>query len=52
MLDCQDGRALCLAKDGEKKPVRILESNFSINPGKGFGMPHFWIPAFAGMTGT
>ena len=26
MLDCQDGRALCLAKDGEKQPVRILET--------------------------
>jgi len=26
MLDCQDGRALCLARDGEKQPVRILET--------------------------
>ena len=24
--------------------------NFSISSGKYFGMPHSWIPAFAGMT--
>jgi len=32
--------------------VKIFTRNFSISSGKCFGMSHFWIPAFAGMTGT
>ncbi len=27
MLDSEDGLALCLAKDGEKQPFRIIETS-------------------------
>jgi len=36
----------------KKSDFQIFIGNFSISSGKCFGMPHPWIPAFAGMTGT